>query len=418
MTFKVKSGIRVNTTDVIDQYGNFTGNSYLGSNPVGIGYGGTGSTTREAALENLFANVEQNGVIVKGSGGALISRVVEEGLGITVTNGDGVSGNITIAADFGDFTTDTVAEASNLYYTNARVEAHVDTLGYLKGLAANTTDDLQEGDNNLYYTNSRVLAHLAESDVTVQALTVYGNLTVEGEVTYVNSTNVLVEDNEIVLNANATTGVLDAFITVERGSDGDVALKWDETADRWKFTNDGSDYYNIPTPEEYDNTIYEVSVEAGVSGLNANIVLTGTNQVTLGTQVDRVKLVGAGLVSVIATDSDTVTISAGGSLSDKVTGISDSAASVVDYFSVTVHRAAEYFYTVENGTDYATGKIIVLHNGSTTWFNQYAMLQTDDADELVLFQTDINSGNVRLLAQATSGNTSNVTLTSTAKALI
>ena len=59
-------------------------------------------------------------------------------------------------------TTDRIPEGANLYYTNSRVEAYVDTLGYIKGidLTGNTTTDLAEG-INLYYTNARVYSNVA-----------------------------------------------------------------------------------------------------------------------------------------------------------------------------------------------------------------------------------------------------------------
>jgi hypothetical protein len=43
------------------------------------------------------------------------------------------------------------------------------------------------------------------------------------------------------------------------------------------------------------------------------------------------------------------------------------------------------------------------------------MLQTDPTNEVVIFATDINNGNIRLLGQATPGFEAKVTLTSTSK---
>lgn len=74
-------------------------------------------------------------------------------------------------------------------------------------------------------------------------LTVGGNLTVSGSVVYLNVSELLVEDNIITLNSGVTgSPVLDAGITVERGTDPDVSIKWNETLDQWEFTNDGSTY--------------------------------------------------------------------------------------------------------------------------------------------------------------------------------
>ena len=49
----------------------------------------------------------------------------------------------------------------------------------------------------------------------------------------------------ITLNADATSGTEDVFFTVERGSDPDVSIRWNETGDSWQFTNDGTNYIDI-----------------------------------------------------------------------------------------------------------------------------------------------------------------------------
>ena len=89
---------------------------------------------------------------------------------------------------------------------------------------------------------------------TTGDVNVGGNLTVSGTVTTINTETVNIADNIIVLNSNET-GVPgeDAGIEVERGTSTNVALAWDESVDRWSFTNNGTNYFNIPVPAEYDN---------------------------------------------------------------------------------------------------------------------------------------------------------------------
>jgi hypothetical protein len=78
-------------------------------------------------------------------------------------------------------------------------------------------------------------------------VTISGNLNVLGTTTQNNVTTLNVTNNEIVINENQASGGLNAIIRNDRGSDSDVDIRWDEVADRWKFTNDGSTYYNFPT---------------------------------------------------------------------------------------------------------------------------------------------------------------------------
>jgi hypothetical protein len=90
-------------------------------------------------------------------------------------------------------------------------------------------------------------------------LTVGGDINVTGSLNSYTTSELLVQDQYITLNSGQTSGVLDAFVKVERGAT-DVALKWNESTDRWQFTNDGSTYYNIPISSEYDNFNFNVRV--------------------------------------------------------------------------------------------------------------------------------------------------------------
>jgi len=76
-------------------------------------------------------------------------------------------------------------------------------------------------------------------------LTIPGNLTVSGDTTTLNVSQVLVEDNEIILNSSVSSGTpsLNASLIVKRGDDISAFIKWDESANKWKFSDDiGNDY--------------------------------------------------------------------------------------------------------------------------------------------------------------------------------
>ena len=78
--------------------------------------------------------------------------------------------------------------------------------------------------------------------------TVNGNLTVHGTTSTIHSTDTLIDDNFITLNAGEIgTPTLNAGIEVERGTSINVSLQWNETFDRWQITNDGTTFGNIAT---------------------------------------------------------------------------------------------------------------------------------------------------------------------------
>lgn len=97
------------------------------------------------------------------------------------------------------------------------------------------------------------------SDVTIgNNLTVTGNLTVSGTTTTVNTETINLADNIITLNSNysGSSPTEDAGIEVESGTaDANVSLIWDESADRWAFTNDGTNFENIPTASDLTSVV-------------------------------------------------------------------------------------------------------------------------------------------------------------------
>ena len=90
---------------------------------------------------------------------------------------------------------------------------------------------------------------ISASGITVGGnMTVTGNLTVSGGVTFTASETVLIEDNIITLNSNVTGSPSEnAGVEIERGTSANVQLLWNESSDKWTFTNDGSTYYDLPT---------------------------------------------------------------------------------------------------------------------------------------------------------------------------
>lgn len=76
----------------------------------------------------------------------------------------------------------------------------------------------------------------------------------------------------------------DIYILSERGDEADVGFKWNETADRWALTNNGSDYYNICDTRGTDLTSFIL-----------NILQTGTPDEDVSLMIERGDSTNTGL---------------------------------------------------------------------------------------------------------------------------
>ena len=430
--------VLLNNINLIDRFGNFVGNAFLGTTDVAIEKGGTGANTRPNARRNLFSDFS-GGLVAKigGATNTLVATSIVAGTGVYVTDGDAQNGNPTIAI------------GQNVHPTASVTFSNVTVNGQLN------SDDI----------TAAVIT--ARTDLIVQ-----GNLTIRGNVTTINSTTVVIDDKNLVLANNAINALEadgagitinganatftyaqsdDKFVTnknlevqgslvsnslttnqvnvtssaitlvsslagsptsnaslvVNRGSSSDVDLKWNEDTDRWQFTNDGTNYFNIPRPEEYDNVIYDVSIQDGTAPTSsANLLLSGKKSGNL-VSTDKIEIVGSGLVKVTRTNDDKLSIAAGvGTIT--VTNIDNAGNYVLDQLPIGSYRSAKYVYSalttayISGGPNYATGEILVLHDGANAYITQYAMI-TSTNDDVINLSADINSGNLRLLATATEG---------------
>jgi|694.fasta_scaffold02901_16 hypothetical protein len=120
-----------------------------------------------------------------------------------------------------------------------------------------------------------------------------GDLTVNGDVVTLNTTTLTVEDNIILLNKNVT-GVpsLDAGLEVKRGTSANVRLFYDEGIDQWRFTNDGTTFYAIPTGVA--STSFSFTGDSGTS----QTLFSG----------DTITVAGGSGISTVAGATDTVTV--------------------------------------------------------------------------------------------------------------
>ena len=86
-------------------------------------------------------------------------------------------------------------------------------------------------------------------NINSKMVTINGNLQVSGNSQTIVSTNSAITDNMITLNHGLSTSsppkAAGAAIEVDRGTEANVQLRWNETVKKWQITNDGTIYANI-----------------------------------------------------------------------------------------------------------------------------------------------------------------------------
>lgn len=123
--------------------------------------------------------------------------------------------------------------------------------------------------NGDYLITNKDSGFTARSNVTISTTTLYvdGNLIVGGNATSVGRTDTYVTDNILTLNkgeSGAGVTLVYAGIEVDRGTQPNVQLRWNETFDRWQISTDatGTTFANIGT-----------TTSTGSIGLVANLDL-------------------------------------------------------------------------------------------------------------------------------------------------
>lgn len=151
-----------------------------------------------------------------------------------------LSGDVTGSAtmtNLGDVTISTTIEPNS-------VALGTDTTGSYISTISGTSGEITVSGSG---SESAAVTIGLPDDVTVTGnLSIGGNLDVQGSINSISTTEVNIVDNKIVLNTNVTESPsADAGIKVNRGTSADVEILWNETADQWTLTNDGTNYHEI-----------------------------------------------------------------------------------------------------------------------------------------------------------------------------
>jgi hypothetical protein len=232
--------------------------------------------------------------------GGMIDSNTESGISVTYDDTNGkldfnvadptitLSGDVTGSAtmtNLGDVTiTTTVAPNS--------VALGTDTTGdyvqNIQGTANEVTVSPTSGEG------STVTIGLPDDVSITNNLTVGGNLNVTGTINSVNTTQVNIVDNKINLNTDFTGApTTDAGIRVERGTESDVEVLWNEASDKWTLTNDGTNYHAIARKYAADlanpssQTFLQVNHNLGSLDVTVQVFETAGSKALVETDVER-----------------------------------------------------------------------------------------------------------------------------------
>jgi len=106
-----------------------------------------------------------------------------------------------------------------------------------------------------------------------------GNLFARGSSTTISTTNTDIYDNIITLNKGVTGApILNAGITVVRGTEPNVHLRWNEISQNWQITDDGSIYYNLVATSTGNTRLVDDALPQLGANLNvANFAILNAN---------------------------------------------------------------------------------------------------------------------------------------------
>jgi hypothetical protein len=205
---------------------------------AGTGLTGTVNTTSGQHTQTITLDDTAVTAASYGSSTAIPVITIDAQGRITAASTAAISSTLTISDDVGTPNTDGVTVGT-------------DTLVF-----AGTTNEI-----DTLVSNNQVKIGLVANPTVSGNLIVTGNLTVSGSTTTVNTETINLADNIITLNSNeAGTPSQNSGIEVERGTSTNVALRWNETSDKWQLTEDGSAYEEIQTIQ---NSTYSTSIGNG-----------------------------------------------------------------------------------------------------------------------------------------------------------
>ena len=289
----------------------------------------------------------------------------------------------------------------------------------------------ETGTGALVFANTPTLVTPNIGAATGTSLVLSGDLTVNGTTTTINSTEITIDDKNIVLGAVASpsdAGADGGGLTLKGATD--KTFSWVDATDAWT----SSEHMNLASGKSYylNGTVLRDATETltnkTISGANNTLTVRIANDVSgLGTGVatflatpSSANLAAAltdesGSSTVAFTTSPTfitptlgaaaaTSIGFADSLTGSATATAGTSATTIDTFSATTYTAAKYVVQMKKGADIEVIEMLVAVDGAN---NVYVTEYADVISNAQLGTTDAvySAGNVLLQVTAAAADT-------------
>jgi cytoskeletal protein CcmA (bactofilin family) len=184
--------------------------------------------------------------ISEGAGSQEVGTLIAGPVTLKNAQNTGVAGTITFPDGSVQNTAFTGTGAVRLSISSGLGVTYNSATGVISiGQAVGPEDDVEFNSANVDTLTSGTIN---TEDLTVSGTAnVAGDLVITGTFTAASSNTVNVSDNKIVLNSDTVNApTRDAQLEIERGTENNVMLRWNEATDRWEQTVNGVDYVVLP----------------------------------------------------------------------------------------------------------------------------------------------------------------------------
>ena len=269
-------GILVGSNQTINPSGVILSGSFSGSfrgdgsGLTGVVPASSGTLTQGEGIQTFSYNGGTNANVAISGAASLTPNILTKYTGDAFANsslsdnGTVVSGNSSIqltggnSSLTGSFTGSFRGDGSNL-------------TGVASNLIVSSSDNGTGTSINLSTESLKFAGTANEVDVTVNSgtdtvqiglpndVTIAGNLTVNGDLSYLNVTNLYVEDKFILLNSGSV-GASDGGLVISQGTNAGKAYLYDSAQNRWGFTGSLAGDATSAAPDAFAASVIDLNV--------------------------------------------------------------------------------------------------------------------------------------------------------------